>query len=92
LAIGAYSAYVPLDTSAGTDTANSVATGEDTWNGQVFDNGPAGNSDIGSLVTFKLTDARPSQQSTTEVTPPPAAPTARRSSSARFTTISSRSI
>ena len=34
-----------------------LATGEDTWNGQVFDNGPAGNSDIGSLVTFKLTDA-----------------------------------
>jgi len=26
-------------------------------------------------ATFKLTDARPSQQSTTEVTPPPAAPT-----------------
>jgi len=33
-----------------------LATGEDTWNGQVFDNGPMGNSDIGSLVTFKLTD------------------------------------
>jgi hypothetical protein len=33
-----------------------LATGEDTWNGQVFDNGPSGNSDIGSLVTFKLAD------------------------------------
>jgi hypothetical protein len=30
-------------------------TGEDTWNGQVFDDGPKGNSDIGSLVTFDLT-------------------------------------
>jgi hypothetical protein len=30
-------------------------TGEDTWNGQVFDDGPMGNSDIGNLVTFDLT-------------------------------------
>lgn len=30
-------------------------TGEDTWNGQVFDDGPNGNSDIGSLVTFDMT-------------------------------------
>ena len=34
-----------------------LPTGEDTWNGQVFDNGPMGNSDIGLLVVFKLTDA-----------------------------------
>lgn len=30
-------------------------TGEDTWNGQVFDDGPKGNTDIGSLVTFDMT-------------------------------------
>jgi hypothetical protein len=30
-------------------------TGEDTWNGQVFDDGPMGNTDIGSLVTFDMT-------------------------------------
>jgi hypothetical protein len=30
-------------------------TGQDTWNGVVFDNGPQGNSDIGSLVTFDMT-------------------------------------
>jgi len=30
-------------------------TGEDTWNGVVYDDGPAGNSDIGSLVTFDMT-------------------------------------
>jgi hypothetical protein len=30
-------------------------TGEDTWNGQVFDEGPNGNDDIGSLVTWDLT-------------------------------------
>jgi hypothetical protein len=33
-----------------------LPTGEDTWNGQVFDDGPQGNTDIGSLVVFKLTD------------------------------------
>jgi hypothetical protein len=33
-----------------------LLTGEDTWNGQVFDDGPNGNDDIGSLVMFKLTD------------------------------------
>jgi hypothetical protein len=33
-----------------------LLTGEDTWNGQVFDDGPKGNDDIGSLVMFKLSD------------------------------------
>jgi hypothetical protein len=33
-----------------------LPAGEDTWNGQVFDPGPNGDDDIGSLVTFKLTD------------------------------------
>jgi hypothetical protein len=32
-----------------------LPTGEDTWNGQVFDPGPNGDDDIGSLVTFDLT-------------------------------------
>lgn len=32
-----------------------LPTGEDTWNGVVFDDGPRGNSDIGSLVTWDLT-------------------------------------
>jgi hypothetical protein len=32
-----------------------LPTGEDTWNGQVFDDGPGGNTDIGSLVTWDLT-------------------------------------
>jgi hypothetical protein len=32
-----------------------LPTGEDTWNGAVFDTGPNGNSDIGSLVTFDMT-------------------------------------
>jgi hypothetical protein len=31
-----------------------LPTGEDTWNGQVFDDGPMGNTDIGSLVTWNL--------------------------------------
>jgi hypothetical protein len=33
-----------------------LPTGEDIWNGQTFDPGPNGDDDIGSLVTFKLTD------------------------------------
>jgi hypothetical protein len=33
-------------------------TGEDTWNGVVYDDGPAGNTDIGSLVTFDMTTGR----------------------------------
>jgi len=33
-----------------------LANGHDTWNGVVYDPGPAGNSDLGSLVTFDLTD------------------------------------
>jgi hypothetical protein len=33
-------------------------TGEDTWNGQVFDNGPGGDDDIGNLVTFDLTTGK----------------------------------
>ena len=32
-----------------------LPTGEDTWNGQVFDEGPGGNDDVGSLVTWDLT-------------------------------------
>ena len=40
----------------GHSSLSRLATGEDTWNGVVFDEGPMGNSDIGSLVTFKLTD------------------------------------
>jgi hypothetical protein len=32
-----------------------LPTGEDTWNGQVFDDGPLGNTDIGSLVTWNMT-------------------------------------
>jgi hypothetical protein len=31
-----------------------LPTGEDTWNGQVFDDGPAGNTDIGTLVVWDL--------------------------------------
>jgi hypothetical protein len=31
-----------------------LPTGEDTWNGQVFDPGPNGDADIGSVVTFNL--------------------------------------
>lgn len=31
--------------------------GHDTWNGAVYDPGPKGNDDIGSLVTWDLTDA-----------------------------------
>ena len=34
-----------------------LPTGQDTWNGQVFDPGPSGNDDIGSLVTWDLTNA-----------------------------------
>jgi hypothetical protein len=33
-----------------------LPTGEDTWNGQAFDNGPMGDDDVGNLVVFKLTD------------------------------------
>jgi hypothetical protein len=33
-------------------------TGEDTWNGVVYDDGPAGNTDIGALVTFDMTTGR----------------------------------
>ncbi len=33
-----------------------LANGHDTWNGVVYDPGPNGNDDIGSLVTFDLTD------------------------------------
>jgi hypothetical protein len=33
-------------------------TGEDTWNGVTFDDGPAGNTDIGSLVTFDMTTGK----------------------------------
>ncbi|MBN2575659.1 MAG: hypothetical protein JXP73_13925 [Deltaproteobacteria bacterium] len=33
-------------------------TGEDTWNGVVYDDGPAGNTDIGSLVTFDMTTGK----------------------------------
>jgi hypothetical protein len=40
----------------GHSSLSRLASGEDTWNGVVFDEGPQGNSDIGSLVTFKLTD------------------------------------
>ena len=36
-------------------TLGRLPTGEDTWNGQVFDDGPRGNNDIGLLVTFDLT-------------------------------------
>lgn len=35
-----------------------LPTGEDTWNGAVYDDGPKGNSDIGSLVTFDLTTGK----------------------------------
>jgi hypothetical protein len=31
-----------------------LPTGEDTWNGVVYDDGPMGNSDIGSLVVWQL--------------------------------------
>jgi hypothetical protein len=31
-----------------------LPTGEDTWNGVVYDDGPMGNSDIGSLVVWDL--------------------------------------
>ena len=34
-----------------------LASGHDTWNGAVYDEGPAGNDDIGALVTWDLTDA-----------------------------------
>jgi hypothetical protein len=34
-----------------------LASGHDTWNGVVYDPGPAGNDDIGALVTWDLTDA-----------------------------------
>jgi hypothetical protein len=34
------------------------ATGVDTWYGVVFDPGPQGNDDIGSLVTFDLTTGK----------------------------------
>jgi hypothetical protein len=33
-----------------------LANGHDTWNGVVYDPGPNGNDDIGTLVTFDLTD------------------------------------
>jgi hypothetical protein len=33
-------------------------TGEDTWNGVTYDPGPAGNDDIGSLVTFDMTTGK----------------------------------
>ena len=33
-----------------------LPNGHDTWNGQVFDNGPMGDDDIGSLVQFDLTN------------------------------------
>lgn len=33
-----------------------LANGHDTWNGVVYDPGPGGNDDIGTLVTFDLTD------------------------------------
>jgi hypothetical protein len=33
-----------------------TASGADVWNGQAFDNGPNGDSDIGSLVVFNLAD------------------------------------
>jgi hypothetical protein len=32
-----------------------LPTGEDTWNGHVYDDGPKGNDDIGSIVTWDLT-------------------------------------
>jgi hypothetical protein len=35
-----------------------LPTGEDTWNGAVYDDGPKGNTDIGSLVTFDLTTGK----------------------------------
>jgi hypothetical protein len=35
-----------------------LPTGEDTWNGAVYDDGPKGNSDIGSVVTFDLTTGK----------------------------------
>ena len=35
-----------------------LPTGEDTWNGAVYDDGPAGNTDLGSLVTFDLTTGK----------------------------------
>jgi hypothetical protein len=35
-----------------------LPTGEDTWNGVTYDNGPNGDSDIGSLVTFDLTTGK----------------------------------
>jgi hypothetical protein len=31
-----------------------LPTGEDTWNGQVYDEGPMGNDDIGSVVTWNI--------------------------------------
>lgn len=34
-----------------------LPTGEDTWNGQVFDDGPGGNTDIGTLVVWDMTRA-----------------------------------
>jgi len=34
-----------------------LPTGEDTWNGQVYDDGPMGNSDIGSVVTWNIATA-----------------------------------
>ncbi len=34
-----------------------LANGHDTWNGAVYDEGPGGNDDIGSLVTWDLTSA-----------------------------------
>jgi hypothetical protein len=33
-------------------------TGEDTWNGVTYDDGPDGNTDIGSLVTFDMTTGK----------------------------------
>jgi hypothetical protein len=32
-----------------------LSTGQDTWNGAVYDPGPKGDDDIGNLVTFDLT-------------------------------------
>jgi hypothetical protein len=34
-----------------------LPSGEDTWNGQVFDDGPNGNDDIGTLVVWDMTRA-----------------------------------
>ena len=34
-----------------------LSNGHDTWNGAVYDDGPAGNTDIGILVTWDLTNA-----------------------------------